>query len=175
MADTEKQVPVNGESGKSPESPHPLERLRRQIDHLFSDFNRKALRSPFGRNLFEGEPLWSRELFSQGIPAVDISDKGDFYELSAELPGMDEKDVQVRLANRVLTIKGEKKEEKEDRKKDSYFSERYYGSFQRSFNLPEVVDTDRIEATFKKGVLTLNLPKKPEAVAAEKTIEIKPS
>lgn len=88
---------------------------------------------------------------------------------------MDEKDVQVRLANRVLTIKGEKKEEKEDRKKDSYFSERYYGSFQRSFNLPEVVDTDRIEATFKKGVLTLNLPKKPEAVAAEKTIEIKPS
>lgn len=176
MADTEKQIPVNAESGKSSGGLHPLEHLRRQIDHLFSDFNRKALHSPFSRNLFEHEPLWSRELFSQGMPAVDINDKGDLYEISAELPGMDEKDVQVKLGKGGLTIQGEKKEEKEDKKKDAYFSERYYGLFKRSFSLPEDVDADRIEASFKKGVLTLSLPKKPEAVAAgEKTIQIKSS
>lgn len=175
MTDGEKQVPVHGEQNAKAEGGHPLERLRRQVDHLLSDFNRKALRSPFSRNLFESEPVWSRELFGQGMPAVDINDRGDSYEISAELPGMDEQDVKVTLANGILTIKGEKKEEKEDRKKDSYFSERYYGSFQRSFSLPKEVDSDRIEANFRKGVLTLTLPKKPEAVSAEKTIPIKSS
>lgn len=175
MADNEKQVAVKNESGKSLQSAHPLERLRQQIDHLFSDFNLRALRTPFGGNLFQSEPFWPRELFSQTIPAVEISDKGDHYELSAELPGMDEKDIQVKLTNGVLNITGEKKAEKEDKTKDSFYSERYYGSFQRSFVLPDGVDTDRIEAAFNKGVLTLKMPKKPEALAAEKTIEIKSS
>jgi len=79
----------------------------------------------------------------------------------------------VKLANGVLTIKGEKQEEKEEKKKDYYLRERSYGSFERSFQLPEGVDTDKIEAGFKKGVLTLTLPKSAEAQKTEKKIAVK--
>ena len=86
---------------------------------------------------------------------------------------MSESDVQVLAANGGLTIKGEKKEEKEERKKDYYVSERRYGSFERRLQIPEGVDAEKIEANFKKGVLTVILPKKPEAQKPEKKIEIK--
>lgn len=73
----------------------------------------------------------------------------------------------------MLTIGGEKKEEKEEKKEGYYFSERRYGSFKRAFRVPDSVDTDKIEASFDKGVLTVRLPKTPEAQQAQKTIEIK--
>ncbi|MFC0710658.1 Hsp20/alpha crystallin family protein [Azorhizophilus paspali] len=152
---------------------HPLDRLRRQVDHLFSDLGRKALRNPFGHGPFDSEPRWSREPSGQGIPAVDINDKGTAYEISAELPGMHERDIEVKLSSGCLTIRGEKKEEYEARKKNAYVAERYYGSFQRSFALPPEVDAGRIEARFDKGVLTLSLPKKAETLGAEKSIPIK--
>jgi HSP20 family protein len=95
------------------------------------------------------------------------------YELTAELPGIEEKNVDVKVANGVLTIKGEKQEEKEEKKKDYYLRERHFGSFERSFQVPDGVDNDKIEASFKKGVLTVTLPKKPEAQKAVKTIDIK--
>jgi HSP20 family protein len=79
----------------------------------------------------------------------------------------------VKVVNGNLTIKGEKQEEKEEKKKGYYLRERHFGSFERSFGLPEGVDADKIEATFKKGVLTLTLPKKPEAQKPEKKIEVK--
>jgi HSP20 family protein len=72
-----------------------------------------------------------------------------------------------------MTIKGEKKEEKEEKKKEYYLSERRYGAFQRSFSLPDGVDADKIEASFKKGVLTVTLPKKPEAIKPERMVEVK--
>jgi len=80
----------------------------------------------------------------------------------------------VKLSNGTLTISGEKKDERENKEKDYYFSERRYGSFKRAFRLPEGVDTDKIEASFDKGVLTVRLPKTTEARKAEKKIEIKP-
>jgi HSP20 family protein len=86
---------------------------------------------------------------------------------------MDEKDIAVKLSNGTLTIKGEKHEEKEEKKKDYYLSERRYGSFQRSFTVPDGVDEDKIEAAFKNGVLTVSLPKTPEAQKKEKQIAIK--
>lgn len=86
---------------------------------------------------------------------------------------MDEKDIEVKVANGGLTIKGEKQEEKEEKKKDYYLHERRFGSFERCFAIPEDVDADKIEAHFKKGVLTVTLPKKPEAQKAEKKIEVK--
>jgi HSP20 family protein len=92
---------------------------------------------------------------------------------SAELPGMDEKDIEVKVSNGTLTIKGEKKEEKEERDKDFYLSERRYGSFARSFEVPAGVDPAHIEARFAKGVLTVTLPKSPEAKQNEKKIEVK--
>ena len=94
-------------------------------------------------------------------------------EITAELPGMDEKNVEVKLINGVLTIKGEKQDDKEEKKKDYYMRERSFGSFQRSFQVPEGVDTDKIEANFKKGVLTVTLPKSAETQKAEKKIAVK--
>jgi HSP20 family protein len=89
---------------------------------------------------------------------------------TAELPGMEEKDIDVKLVNGVLTIRGEKRDEKEEKKKDYYMRERSFGSFERSFQVPENVDTDKIAASFKKGVLT-----SAEAQRAEKKIEVKAS
>jgi HSP20 family protein len=104
---------------------------------------------------------------------VDVSEGEKAYEITAELPGLDEKDIEVKLALGGLTIKGEKREEKEEKKKDYYLHERHFGSFERYFRLPDEVDPDKIEASFKKGVLTVTLPKKPEAQKAEKKIAIK--
>lgn len=87
--------------------------------------------------------------------------------------GLDEKNIEVKLANGGLTIKGEKLEEKDEKKKDYYLHERHLGSFERCFRVPEGVDTDKIEADFKKGVLTVTLPKKPEAQKSEKKIAVK--
>ena len=86
---------------------------------------------------------------------------------------MDEKNIEVKVANGNLTIKGEKQEEKEEKKKDYYLQERKFGSFERSFSIPEGVDTDKIEAAFKNGVLNVTLPKKPEAQKPAKNIEVK--
>jgi len=107
------------------------------------------------------------------MPAVDVIESENAYEVTAELPGMDEKNIEVKVANGFLTIKGEKQEEKEEKKKDYYLQERSFGSFERSFGLPEGVDADKIQASFKKGVLTVMLPKKPEAQKPAKKIEVK--
>ncbi|RWE57865.1 MAG: Hsp20/alpha crystallin family protein [Mesorhizobium sp.] len=104
---------------------------------------------------------------------MDLVEKTNEYEITAELPGIDEKNVDIKLANNVLTIKGEKKEEKEEKEKDYYLSERRYGSFQRSFRLPEGVNADKIDASFTKGILTVKLPKTAEAQKAEKKITVK--
>jgi HSP20 family protein len=93
--------------------------------------------------------------------------------ITAELPGIDQKNVEVNVANGAITIKGEKKEETEEKKKDYYVSERRYGSFERYFGLPDGVDADKIEATFKNGVLKVTLPKTAEAQQAAKKIEVK--
>ena len=150
----------------------PFERLRREMDRLFDVFD---WRSPFARSAFDIEPLWRRELSWAAMPAVDIAEKDKAYEVTAELPGMDENNIEVKVASGMLTIKGEKKEEKEEKKKNYYHSERRYGSFERRFQIPEGVDTSKIEASFKKGVLTVTLPKSPEAQAAEKKITVKAS
>ena len=106
-------------------------------------------------------------------PAVDVVESEKAYEVTAELPGMDEKNIEVKVANGNLTIKGEKQEEKEEKKKDYYLQERHYGSFERSFEMPENVDPDKIEAIFKKGVLTVTLPKKAEAQKPAKKVDVK--
>jgi HSP20 family protein len=150
----------------------PLESLRREVDRLFDDFGQGFLRAPF-RSLADFEPLWARKLTGGAAPAVDIVESDKAYEVTAELPGMDEKNIEVKVAEGGLTIKGEKNEEKEEKRKGYHLSERRFGSFERYFRLPEGVDGDKIEASFEKGVLTVTLPKKPEAQKPEKKIEIK--
>lgn len=176
MSNSVKKMPVNTEENAPHRARtdfwHPLEKLRQQVDHLFDDFNRGTGLSPFNRGLFDVEPFWRRE-FSTSLPAVDISEKEKSFEITAELPGMDQKDLEIRLANGNLIIKGEKKEDKEEKRKGYHLSERHYGSFERVFNLPKGIDTDKVEAQFSKGVLTLTLPKKAEALKAEKVVPIK--
>lgn len=174
----ESKVPVKTEQKVPERAPglqawRPFESLRREVDRLFEDFDRGFWTSPFRRSIFDVEPFWRRELAWHAAPAVDIVEKDKTYEIRAEVPGMDENNIEVKLTNGDLTIKGEKQEEREEKKKDYYVHERSFGSFERSFAVPEGVDTDKIEASFKNGVLTVTLPKKPEAIKPEKKIEVK--
>jgi HSP20 family protein len=107
------------------------------------------------------------------VPDLDVRENATSIAIEAELPGVDEKDVTVTLTNGLLTIKGEKKQEKEERTDNYYVAERSFGSFARSIRLPDTVDEGRVEAKFDKGVLKITAAKKPEAVKAERKIEIK--
>jgi HSP20 family protein len=148
---------------------HPFGSLRREVDRLFDDFDHRFWTTPFRRSLFDFDPL----LGQTGKPAVDIVETDKGYEIAAEMPGLDEKDVEVKIANGGVTIKGSKKEEKEERNKNYHLKERRFGSFVRYFAVPAGVDADKIEATFKKGILTVTMPKRPEAQKPAKTIEVK--
>jgi HSP20 family protein len=150
-----------------------FENLRQEADRLFGELGRDFWRPPFGRSMFDLEPFWRRELGRIAAPAVDIVEKDAAYEVTAELPGLDEKDIDVKIVNDYLTIKGEKREEKEEKKKGYYLQERHFGSFARSFRVPEGIDADKIQATFKKGVLKVTLPKRPEARKPGKKISVK--
>jgi HSP20 family protein len=172
MAETATKLPVKTEKAAAAAPWRPFTSLRREIDRLFDDFDRDW-RLPLRRPAFDIEPFWRRELSWAATPAVDITESDKSYEVTADLPGMDEKNIEVKLSNGNLTIKGEKQEEKEEKKKDYYLQERHFGSFERSFRVPEGVDHDKIEASFKKGVLTVTLPKSAEAQKAQKKIEVK--
>lgn len=179
MGEAATKLPVKTEESVAERSAaigdwRPFESLRRDIDRLFDDFGRNLWRAPFRRSLFDIDPLWRRELSWSAFPAVDIVDKETAYEITAELPGMDDKNIEITLANGVLTIAGEKTEQKEEKEKDYYMSERHFGSFRRSFQLPAGVDAEKIEARFKKGVLTVTLAKTTEAQKQEKKIPIAP-
>jgi HSP20 family protein len=120
-----------------------------------------SIRSEMDRlwNKFLGETSLARRFKDEWSPSVDISQTKDKFVVKAELPGLDAKDVNVSISGDLLTIKGEKKKEEEEKDEHHHYMERYYGSFQRSFQLPVNVKTDKIEATFDKGVLTVTLPK----------------
>jgi len=178
MAEAATKLPIKTEGKASApatslQSWRPFEALRHEVDRLFDSFDRDASRSSFHRSFFDAAPILGRELAGSGAPAVDIAEKPNAYEVTAELPGLDEKNVEVTLVNGALTIKGEKHEEKEEKRKDYYLKERRFGSFERRFAVPEGVDAEKIEASFKNGVLTVTLPKTPEAQKPEKKIEVK--
>ncbi len=143
---------------------HPFASLRREFDRMFDDLWRFPYLS---------SPSTTPALQTFGTPAVDIIEKPNEFRITAELPGMSDKDIDVKCADGVLTMRGEKKEEREEKDEDYFLSERRYGSFHRSFRLPESVDEDKIDATFKNGVLTITLPKRAESKKAEKKISIK--
>jgi len=151
----------------------PFETLRREVDRVFENFYPAAWRFPFGGRGFDLDLSWPREMMTGKALAVDFAETDKDFEVTADVPGMDEKDIEIKLANGVLTIKGEKSEEKEEHKKDYHVTERSYGSFMRSMQVPEGVDMDKIEATLDKGVLRVKLPKTVEAQKAEKKIEVK--
>ena len=144
--------------------------LRKEVDRLFDEFGDDFWRRPF-RSLAGLEKSWAQKLVAS--PAIDVAETDKAYEITAELPGIDQKNIEVNVANGGITIRGEKEQETEEKKKDYYLSERRYGSFQRAFAVPDGVDTDKIDAQFKNGVLTVTLPKTTEAQKSEKKIAIK--
>ena len=175
MADTATKIPVKirekaADIPSTAQASTPFLRLRREVDRLFDDFGQGFW--PTRRSVFDVEPFWQQET-TWAAPAVDIAESQKAYEITAELPGMDEKNIEVKVANGNLIIKGKRQEEKEEKENDYYLRERNFGSFERSFNIPEGVDVDKIEASFSKGVLAVTLPKKPEAQKPAKTIEVK--
>jgi len=175
MAENPNKVPVKSGGTSTATTPlRPFESLRRDIDRLFEDFGGGLWRSQFPRSFFEMSPFGQGERgWTATTPAVDVTETDKAYEISAELPGMDEKNMEVKFADGVLTIKGERQEEREEKEKGYHLRERSFGSFQRAFQVPDGVDTDNIQANFKQGLLTVTLPKTAESQKAAKKIEVK--
>jgi len=135
-----------------------VSRLRNEMDRLWDEY--------FGagrRGLQPLEEAW--------LPAVDVSESEDKITVKAEIPGLEAKDIDISMSGDTLTIKGEKKTETEEKEENYHVVERSYGSFRRVMKLPAMVDADKVEATYKNGVLTVVLPKKEEV--KPKAIEIK--
>ncbi len=162
-----KSVQVHGAGKKqqalTPRVEYPLFSLQREMNRMFDTFMRGTELWPFAEKELDLEPFH---------PETDVIETDTEYRIKAELPGMDEKDVHVSVAQNTLTIKGEKKEETEDKGKNYYQLERHWGSFYRSVPLAVGIDAAKADASFKKGVLTVTLPKSAEAKKAEKEIPI---
>jgi HSP20 family protein len=141
-----------------------MDSLHRSIDRLFAD----AWGGTFAPSLLS--ETWTTGKIA---PRLDVVDDDKAFRVTVELPGMTDKDVAVTVDDRTLTIRGEKKEEKEKKEKDVFRRERAYGSFRRTIELPGDVDAAKIEATFKDGVLTIDLPKTKEAQERVKQIPVK--
>ncbi len=148
---------------------NPIQQFHREIDRLFDQMLRGFGFSPFGFD----RPLLPRMADGMLKPTLDLGATDKEYTITIEIPGVDEKDVKLEIVNDTLTIRGEKKQEKEEKDKNYYRMERSYGSFQRVLSLPEDVDQENIEAIFKKGVLTVTLPRKAVPKANVKQIEVK--
>jgi HSP20 family protein len=141
----------------------PLRGLHEEVDRLFEGFTRGLPAMPRFAEAFEGALS----------PKLDVAETDKEIVVSAELPGIDEKDVDVTLKDDVLTIKGEKKAEKEEKGKNFHRVERSYGAFSRTVAMPAGVDDAMVKASFAKGVLTVTLPKKPGTEAGARKIAIK--
>jgi len=164
--------PANLPTNSAPKSPptsgrwSPVESQRSEIDRVYTDFTPGFL-----------DPTFSRlpSAFHSHAPAIDFVEKNDTYELTAELPGIDAKELDVTLTDGILTLKGEKNEREERKDGHYYLCERRYGSFRRDIRLPEAVDSEKIDASIANGLLKVNLPKTPNAQKSNRKIAIKAS
>jgi HSP20 family protein len=153
-------MPVGRERGVMRFS-DPFTTLQREVDRLFDDFARGWPTA--------GWPTMDRA--PQLMPSMDVAETDKEIEITAELPGMEQKDVELNLADNILTIKGEKKSEKEEKDKNYRTYERSHGSFSRTVELPAGIDPDEIKASLSNGVLKVTVPK--PAPAQAKKVEVK--
>lgn len=137
-------------------------RLRTEVDQIFDDFMMPGQT----RRMF---PLPDGAAFS---PLVELKANADHYELAIELPGLEEKDIDVEFADGMLSVSGEKREEREEKSGDCLISERSYGSFQRRLSMPPDVDPDRIEAKYRQGVLKITIGKTKTAAPRVRKIAV---
>ena len=155
-----RSIPIGRERGVA-RFAGPFTSLQREIDRLFDDFTRGWPTM--------GWPTAGRT--AELMPSMDVAETDKEIEITAELPGLEEKDVQVNVADNVLTIKGEKKSEKEQKDKNYRMFERSYGSFSRTLELPAGINPDNIKASLSNGVLKVTVPK--PAPAQAKKVEVK--
>jgi len=141
----------------------PFFAIQREINRMFDDFFRGDELAPLGAE---------RELRTFS-PAIDVQETDKGVTVTAELPGLDEKDVEVTLGDGTLTVRGEKKEEREERGKQYRQREMSYGAFNRVIRLPDGIDTEKVDARFKNGILTITAPWIEEAETKSKKIPIK--
>jgi len=138
-----------------------------EFENLLARYNKSSASNP-------GTSMTSELSFADWAPSVDIEEEEDKYLIKADLPGVDKKDIDVKLENGVLSIRGEKQTEKETGKGSKrHRTERFHGTFARSFTLPDAVKADKVDASYKDGVLSLTIPKAEEA--KPKSIDIKVS
>lgn len=137
-----------------------LSALQERMNRLFSDVRTR--------------PVWAEEEITQGswVPPVDVYETADSIVLKAELPGIGKEDINVEVKDNTLTLRGEKKIEKEVKEENYYRAERSYGTFQRAFTLPSTVQADKVKAKFKDGVLEISLPKIEEAKPKQIKVEV---
>ena len=145
---------------ESPERLHPIELFRRQMDRLFEDF--------WGESGLLGRTAGGEAGF---LPRVDVAENDKEVIVTAEFPGLSEKDVEVSLAHGQLVLSGEKRSEREEKDRSYYLVERSHGSFKRVVELPGAVQEDKAAASFKNGVLTVKVPKSAEARARKIQIQ----
>ena len=144
------------------------------VDRMFDEFTRGMMVSPFYRRAMNWDPFRRMEKATGMItPDVDVTESDGEIVISAELPGMEEKDIDVEMSGNRLTIRGEKHEEHEEKEKDYHVSERRYGSFKRTMTVPDGIDAEKVDAKVKNGVLTVTLPKKAEAKNKTRKVSIK--
>ncbi len=137
----------------------PFKEMQKMIDRIFDEFP------------YEWPSISSK--MEGFMPAIDVFENDKGYELEVELPGMKRDEIEISLNDHVLTIKGEKKDEHVEEKKGSKILERTYGAFERSFTIPEDVDSENINAKYEDGVLKLTIPKRPESKSKKVKIEVK--
>lgn len=170
------EVPVRGSGG--------LKSLREEMNQVFDRFS-NAQWPHFGRRRHSdpmSEPTWALDPFeSMNMPSLwgerelgraDLSETDEGFELQIDLPGLQKKDIHVEVADGLLTVAGERSDEREDKRRGYYLSERSYGSVRRSFRIPDTIKLDDVKAAFENGVLTLTMPKTEEAQKNARQIEI---
>ncbi len=153
-------TPSAGSRSPTSRGRDPFTSFRREMDRLFDDFFSPAEPRSFGG----GGVSW---------PTLDVEETDQAYTVKAEVAGLDQKDIKLELRDNVLELSGEKRDERKDETDGRTYSERFYGSFHRSIPLQSEVDADKVEATFKNGLLTVVLPKNDQARDKTRRIEIK--
>jgi HSP20 family protein len=150
--------------GPAPLAHDPFTGFRREMDRLFNDFFAPTESRSFG----------AAPAASAAWPSIDVNEADQAYTVTAEVPGLEEQDLELNLRDNVLTIRGEKRQEHKEEERGRTYAERFYGRFQRTIPFDAEIDADKVEATFKNGILTVNLPKNAETREKSRKIEIRP-
>lgn len=168
MAKQQKGLQEKSKSAKTPSL------FGGDFDHLFDEFTRGMMTTPLYRRAVDWEPFRRLEKATGMMtPDIDVTETDQDIRITAELPGMEDKDINVELSGDRLTVRGEKKEEHEETDKDYHVSERRFGSFRRSLRLPDSVDGAKVDARMKNGVLKVILPKTSTAKNKTRKVAIK--